>query len=87
MQTEMIEMVEEAIDGEGSATIHAPTGLGKTAAALTPAIEKSIEEDKKVFFLTPRHSQHQIALETVRKIKEKHGKNISSTDQIGRAHV
>jgi len=87
MQTEMIEMVEEAIDGEGSATIHAPTGLGKTAAALTPAIEKSIEEDKKVFFLTPRHSQHQIALETVRKIKEKHGKNISSTDLIGKSHL
>lgn len=87
MQTEMIEVVEEAIENEGSATIHAPTGLGKTAAALTPAIEKAIEEEKKVFFLTPRHSQHQIALETVRNINEKHGKKITSTDLIGKSHL
>lgn len=87
MQTEMIGDVEKAIDNEGTATIHAPTGLGKTAAALTPAIEKAIEEGKKVFFLTPRHSQHQIALETVRNINEKHGKKISSTDLIGKSHL
>ena len=86
-QDELIEASEEALDTEGNLVAHAPTGLGKTAGTVTPAIEKAREEGKKVFFLTPRHSQHQIALETVREINNRHGENIVSVDLIGKDHL
>jgi len=86
-QDELIEASEDALDREGNLVAHAPTGLGKTAGTVTPAIEKAREEDKKVFFLTPRHSQHQIALETVREMNNRHGENIVSVDLIGKDHL
>ncbi|MFB6114780.1 MAG: ATP-dependent DNA helicase, partial [Candidatus Nanohalobium sp.] len=86
-QGEMIEKVESAIEREGTLVAHAPTGLGKTAGALTPALEKAKESDKKVLFLTPRHSQHQIALETAEMINKKHNANVKTVDLIGKDHL
>lgn len=49
----------------------APTGLGKTAVALTAAVEVALEDGKRVLFTTPRRSQHRIAIETlVRMVRE-----------------
>ena len=86
-QSRLLEKTEEAIDQETNLIAHAPTGLGKTAATVTPALEDAKESDTTVFFLTPRHSQHEIALETVRKINEKHGENFVSVDLIGKSHL
>lgn len=86
-QSELLEAIEETVENRESIVAHAPTGLGKTAASVTPAIERALEEDKTVFFLTPRHSQHEIALETVKKINERHGKDIVSVDLIGKSHL
>ena len=86
-QDELIEEAQKALDSKKSLVAHAPTGLGKTAGTVTPALEKAREEDKKVFFVTPRHSQHQIALETVRKINDRHDENIISVDLIGKDHL
>ena len=54
-QQELRDVFEETMDEETSLVAHAPTGLGKTAATVTPALEKTLEDDGKVFFLTPRH--------------------------------
>jgi len=61
---------------------HAPTGLGKTAAALTPALEYALENKKTVFFLTSRNTQHTLIIETLRMINEK--KKIVAVDFIGK---
>lgn len=50
---------------------HAPTGIGKTAAVIAPALEFALENNKFVLFLTSKQSQHKIAVETLKKIKEK----------------
>ncbi|MFQ5620953.1 MAG: ATP-dependent DNA helicase [Candidatus Nanoarchaeia archaeon] len=63
---------------------HAPTGLGKTVASLAPAIEVALEKDLTVFFLTSRHTQHMIALETIKAIKKKHGKEITALSVVGK---
>ena len=76
-QERFIEKAEEAIESGSSLIAHAPTGLGKTAAALTPALESG-----KTFFLTPRHSQHEVALEAARMMD-----GITSVDLIGRSHM
>ena len=86
-QEELIEDVEQAVSEETSLIAHAPTGLGKTAATVTPALEQTLQKDGKVFFLTPRHSQHEIALETVRKINDRHSEKVVSVDLIGKSHL
>lgn len=86
-QDELIAKVENAVERGGSLVAHAPTGLGKTAGSLTPALEYAKQNDKTVFFVTPRHSQHQIAIETAREINKKHDESVSSVDLIGKSHL
>jgi DNA excision repair protein ERCC-2 len=86
-QEEMLETVEEVIENGENLVAHAPTGLGKTAAALTPALEDKSLNDRTTFFVTPRNSQHEIALETIRKINERHGENLIAVDLVGKDHL
>ena len=86
-QDELMQKADEAIESGGNLVAHAPTGLGKSAASITPAIEYAKENDKTVFFVTPRHSQHQIAIETVREMNERHDANVTSVDIIGKSHL
>lgn len=50
---------------------HAPTGIGKTAVALTAALERSLPEGRLVLFLTSKQSQHWLAVETLRRIRDR----------------
>ncbi len=43
---------------------HVPTGIGKTSAVLSAALENA--KGRKVLFLTARRSQHHVVIETVR---------------------
>lgn len=52
---------------------HAPTGIGKTVAVLTTAVTWCRAKKKKLFFLTSKQSQHSIAVDTLRKIRERMG--------------
>lgn len=63
---------------------NAPTGLGKTASALTVAISEAKKNKKKIFFLTNRHTQHKIAVDTLQQIKKKTGQEIICADLIGK---
>lgn len=63
---------------------HAPTGIGKTASALSAALSYALEKDKVVFFVTPKHSQHKIAVDTLKLIKNKFNLNFDVVDFIGK---
>ena len=84
VQNAFILEVERAIEKKQNLVVHAPTGLGKTAATLPAALKKAIEDGKTVFFLTSRHTQHKIAIETLKQIKEKHSIKVSTLDIIGK---
>jgi Rad3-related DNA helicase len=60
VQKQMINDIAEAIDAKKHVIAHAPTGLGKTAAALSPALNYALEHGKTIIFLTPKHTQHQL---------------------------
>lgn len=83
-QKEFMDAAKKAIESETPLIVHAPTGIGKTAASLAPAISYALENKKKVLFLTPRHAQHKIVIETLRMIKEKYDKNIKVVDLVGK---
>jgi DNA excision repair protein ERCC-2 len=86
-QSELINDVVEVINKESVLVSHAPTGLGKTVSSLAPAISYALEHEKKVFFLTPKISQHEIVLETVREMNKKFGLDIKAIDLVGRRQM
>lgn len=83
-QQELVDSILNAIENKKNLLAHAPTGLGKTAGALAPALAYAIEHKLNVFFLTSRHTQHFLAIETLKQIKKKHGINFSVSDLIGK---
>jgi DNA excision repair protein ERCC-2 len=48
----------------------APTGIGKTVAALHPALCRAYSERRTVFFVTAKTSQQELALDTLRRMIE-----------------
>ncbi len=87
-QIEMIASCLETLQKGGANLASAPTGIGKTAAALAAALEfaNSGPQRKTVMFLTPRQSQHKIVVDTVRRINEiSDHEKISLVDMIGQS--
>src|SRR5262245_19245223 len=48
----------------------APTGIGKTAAALHPMLEHALAHGSTVFFTTAKNSQQDLALSTLQRMIE-----------------
>lgn len=84
IQDEFIAKVIEALKKKKNLIVHAPTGLGKTAAAVSPALTHAIQKDLTVFFLTSRHTQHKIVIDTLKKIKTKHHLKFVASSIIGK---
>ena len=85
-QKDLVLDIAQALKEKKHIVAHAPTGLGKTDSALAAAITFALQENKTVFFLTPKISQHQIAVEVVRGIAKKYKKNILGIDLIGKKY-
>ncbi len=83
IQGAFIRQVDEAIKNKCNLIVHAPTGIGKTSM-LGPALARAIKEKLTVFFLTSRHTQHLIAIETLKKIQLRHNINLNVVDLIGK---
>ncbi len=84
IQDTVVSDVHNALKGKKHMVIHAPTGIGKTASALAPALSFALDRDLTVFFLTSRQTQHWIAVETLKKIKRKHNADFGVADIIGK---
>ena len=84
--------IYNAVREEKSILINAPTGIGKTAGVLAPLLTITSEINKnrkesdkvKIFFLTSRHTQHKVVIETVQKINEIHKKNLAVANIVGK---
>ncbi len=83
-QDEFIDDIYKSLEEKKILLAHAPTGLGKTASVLSVTLPWALENKKRIFFLTNRHTQHQIAVNTLKLIKEKHQVNFSCADLIGK---
>jgi DNA excision repair protein ERCC-2 len=67
-QDEMIAAVENALAKGRHLLVSAPSGIGKTAGALYPAVRHALSNDMRVFFVTSKNTQAAIAVETLRKL-------------------
>jgi DNA excision repair protein ERCC-2 len=89
-QNALINKIDEVIKSKSNLIVHAPTGLGKTAAALSPALTHILKKDNRgltIYFLTSRHTQHKIVIDTLRKINEKFNLRIGGASIIGKKHL
>ncbi len=84
VQKEFIALLQKAFAHRRNVVVHAPTGLGKTAGSLAPALLHAVRHGCKVLFLTSRHTQHRLAVQTARDIVSAHGPVIRATDIIGK---
>jgi DNA excision repair protein ERCC-2 len=76
--------VTMAVQGGKHLVAQAPTGIGKTAAALAPALQAALDQKKTVLFLTSRQSQHRIAVETLRIVADRRGVRFTLVDLVSK---
>ncbi len=84
IQKDVIADIKAAVENKEHILLHAPTGLGKSAAALSAALPHALKNNLTIFFLTSRHTQHEIAIRTLQEIKEKYGIKLTVADIIGK---
>jgi DNA excision repair protein ERCC-2 len=84
IQKAFIMQALQVIKNKQNFMVHAPTGIGKTAASLSAALTYALQNNLTVFFLTSRHTQHIIAIETLKMIKDKHKVNFDVVDIVGK---
>jgi len=49
IQDEMVRLIAKQIEEKNHAVIHAPTGLGKTAASIGPTLKLALDSGKTSF--------------------------------------
>src|SRR5204862_7520145 len=69
-QQEMVSAVARAVYQREALLISAPTGIGKTIAALYPAVKQSLRLGKKLFFLTSKTLQQDAAVQALRMLND-----------------
>jgi DNA excision repair protein ERCC-2 len=64
-QGEIVAAVETALAGSDHLLLEAPTGIGKTVAALYPALRYALSHGKRVFVLTAKTLQQDMAMKVL----------------------
>jgi DNA excision repair protein ERCC-2 len=67
-QEKMMEAVAKALNAGEHLLCSAPTGTGKTAAAILPTVKHSIRNTKKIFFCTAKTTQQDVVYQTLQPI-------------------
>ncbi|MFH0906138.1 MAG: ATP-dependent DNA helicase [archaeon] len=86
-QKEIVQEILQSLSLKKNILIHAPTGLGKTDASLSAAISFAKENNLKILFLTPKTSQHKIALEAVIGVNQKYNLDLKVIDFVGKKNM
>ncbi len=69
-QDTMMEQIRLALQDRSCVLLSAPTGIGKTVAALYPAVEYALREGLRLFFVTAKTTQQQLAVDTLQQMAQ-----------------
>ena len=78
-QDTMIEAIDSSLQDRQHLLVSAPTGIGKTAAALYGSLQFAVRNGLSIFFLTSKTTQQKIVVDTLRLLTSKS----ISTDPTG----
>jgi len=65
-QESILDAVDRTLEQKDHLLIQAPTGIGKTVAALVPALRYALTHDKRVFVLTAKTLQQEMAVQVLK---------------------
>ncbi len=65
VQDTIMAAVERALEERSHLLVQAPSGVGKTVAALYPALREALRRDLRVFVLTAKNTQQEMALQVL----------------------
>lgn len=65
-QQEIVDAVDRCVNQEEHLLVQAPTGIGKTVTALFPALRYALQHDKRVFILTAKTLQQEMAVQVLK---------------------
>ena len=86
-QEQMIKDIYRSLEEGKDILANAPTGIGKTDAAVAAALSFAIKNNLSLFFLTPKISQHKIVVESLSGIRRKFGIEIRYADMVGKINL
>lgn len=64
-QVDLVETVSQSMADQVPLMVQAPTGLGKTAGVMFPALREALARGQKLLYVTPKNSQHAVAEEAI----------------------
>ncbi len=70
-QKQMMDEAAAAVQTGGRLMLSAPTGIGKTAGVLFPAIKEAFNMDKRIYFATSKTTQRLIVADFIQRMKLK----------------
>ncbi len=86
-QERMMLDIYAALSQKKSIFVNAPTGIGKTDASISAALRFALESNLDVFFLTPKNSQHKIAMDVLSGLRKKSGIELKYVDVVGKRNM
>jgi len=86
-QDNLIKDMKFALENNLTGLFEAPTGLGKTDAVLASALDFCQQNKKKLFFVTPKNSQHKIVIDAIKEINEKFNSHFKVVDLVAKGNL
>ena len=86
-QKQLINDIVKAIEQKKNLIAHASTGIGKTDASISAVLKYALDNEKTVFFCTPKTSQHKIAVQVIQELAEKYKLDLKAIDLVGKKHM
>lgn len=83
-QKEFMDDSKKVVDEGRFLLANVPTGIGKTAASLAPAVEYARKNEQMVLFMTSKQSQHRIAVDTLRRLNKRAGIRTKVVDIVSK---
>jgi len=87
VQKELMLEIYAAVKEGKHLIAHAPTGTGKTDATISAALTYTLDAGKTLLFLSPKISQHEMALNVVAGISKKHSLTVKTVEFVGKQYM
>ncbi|MCK5548167.1 MAG: Dna2/Cas4 domain-containing protein, partial [Thermoplasmata archaeon] len=85
-QDDMMGEIAQALSDETDIMLSAPAGVGKTVAALYPALEFALKNRLRLFFVTSKTTQQNIVMDTLRRFGTS-GANVTAVRLRAKAKI